>query len=134
MTTARMRTALVAAIRKYRWQFSGMVAYSVQRVTGLLLLGYLFLHVHTIRQLSEGPAAFDRAIGEFKSPLFKLLEIALLGTVVLHAFNGVRLTVLDLGLAHKRQRQLFWAGAIGLGTLVFLAGAIPLFLFSVLKG
>jgi succinate dehydrogenase / fumarate reductase, cytochrome b subunit len=125
---------IVAAIRKYRWQFSGLVAYTIQRVTGLLLLGYLFLHVHTIRQLSDGPAAFDQAIGAFKSPLFKLLEIALLGTVVLHAFNGVRLTLLDLGIGHKRQRQLFWAWSIGLGTLVFLAGAIPLFLHSVLRG
>jgi succinate dehydrogenase / fumarate reductase cytochrome b subunit len=121
-----------ATIRKYRWQFSGMVAHLVQRVTGLLLLFYLFLHVHTIRQLSEGPVAFNQAIGEFKSPFFKLLEIALLGTVILHALNGVRITLIDLGVGHKRQRQLFWAWSIGLGALVFLAGAIPLFLFSVL--
>lgn len=128
-----MQTTAVAFIRKYRWQFSGMVAYLVQRVTGLLLLFYLFLHVHTIRQLSEGPVAFNRAIGEFKSPFFKLLEIALLATVILHALNGVRITLIDLGVGHKRQRQLFWAWSIGLGALLFLAGAIPLFLFSVLK-
>jgi succinate dehydrogenase / fumarate reductase cytochrome b subunit len=128
-----MQTTAVAAIRKYRWQFSGMVAYLVQRVTGLLLLVYLFLHVHTIRQLSAGPVAFDRAIGEFKNPFFKLLEIALLATVILHALNGVRITLIDLGVGHARQRQLFWAWCVGLGALVFLAGAIPLFLFSVLK-
>lgn len=125
--------AALTAVRKYRWQFSGMVAHLVQRVTGVLLLVYLFIHVHTIRQLSNGPAAFDRAVGEFSSPLFKLLEIALLGTVILHAFNGIRLTLLDLSIGHKRQRQLFWIWSVGVGTAVFLAGAIPLFLFSVLK-
>jgi succinate dehydrogenase / fumarate reductase cytochrome b subunit len=132
MTAAPGRAAAVAAVRKYRWQFSGMVAHVVQRITGLLLLVYLFVHVHTIRQLSAGPLAFDRAIAEFKSPLFKLLEIALLGTVILHALNGVRITLLDLGIGHKHQRQLFWAWSVGLGALLFLAGAIPLFLFSVL--
>lgn len=125
--------AAIDAVRKYRWQFSGMVAHLVQRVTGLLLLFYLFVHVHTIRELSNGPAAFNRAVGEFASPFFKLLEIALLGTVILHAFNGVRLTLLDLSIGHKRQRQLFWIWSVGLGTAVFLVAAIPLFLHSVLK-
>lgn len=131
--SAVLPDAAVAAVRKYRWQFSGMVAHIVQRVTGLLLLFYLFVHVHTIRQLSNGPAAFNRAVGEFAGPLFKVLEIALLGTVILHAFNGIRITLLDLSVGHKRQRQLFWIWSVGLGAAVFLAGAIPLFLFSVLK-
>jgi succinate dehydrogenase / fumarate reductase cytochrome b subunit len=129
-----MGTVSLAVIQKYRWQFSGMVAQVVQRVTGLLLLAYLFLHVHTIRQLSNGPAAFDLAVGEFKSPFFKVLEIALLGIVILHALNGIRITLIDLGVGHKHQRQLFWVWSVGIGTLVFLAGAIPLFRFSVLKG
>jgi succinate dehydrogenase / fumarate reductase, cytochrome b subunit len=131
--TSILPDAAATTVRKYRWQFSGMVAHVVQRVTGLLLLLYLFVHVHTVRELSNGPAAFNRAIGEFASPFFKLLEIALLGTVILHAFNGVRITLLDLSIGHKRQRQLFWVWSVGLGTAVFLAGAIPLFLYSVLK-
>ena len=119
--------------RKYRWQFSGMVAWAIQRVTGLLLLFYLLLHVHTVSKLGEGPAAFDEAIATFRSPFFKLLEIALLGTVVLHALNGIRITLVDLGVGVDRQRHLFWVVTLGIGLLVFLAGAIPMFLFGVLK-
>ena len=126
-------STLAVQVRKYRDQFSGMTAHVVQRATGLLLLGYLFLHVHTIRQLRDGPAAFNAALAEFHSPLFKLLEIALLGTVVLHALNGVRITLLDLGIGHERQRRMFWGYAIGFGALVFLIGAIPMFLNSVWK-
>jgi succinate dehydrogenase / fumarate reductase cytochrome b subunit len=128
-----MRPIATAVFRKYRWQFSGMVAHLIQRITGVLLLLYLFLHVHTIRQLSDGPAAFNQALSTFNNPLFRLLEIALLGTVILHALNGIRITLIDLGVGHERQRQLFWAWSIGVGALVFLAGAIPLFLASVLK-
>ena len=120
-------------VRKYRGQFSGMTAHVLQRVTGLLLLMYLFLHVHTIRELRNGPEAFNAALATFRSPVFKLLEIALLGTVILHALNGVRITILDLGVGHDRQRRMFWVYAIGLGALLFLAGAIPLFLNAVLR-
>jgi succinate dehydrogenase / fumarate reductase, cytochrome b subunit len=126
-------SAFAVQMRKYRGPFTGMTAYALQRATGLFLLVYLFLHIHTIRELSRGPAAFNAALATFHHPLFKLLEIALLGIVILHALNGVRITILDLGLGHERQRRMFWAYAIGLGALIFLAGAIPLFLSSVLK-
>ena len=128
-----MKTDVTAAVRKYRWQFSGMVAHLIQRITGLALLFYLFLHVHTIRELRGGPEAFNHALATFKTPLFKVLEIGLLGAVILHAMNGIRLTAIDLGVGHERQRQIFWAWSIGLAALVFLAGGIPIFLAAVLK-
>jgi succinate dehydrogenase / fumarate reductase cytochrome b subunit len=62
-----------------------------------------------------------------------MLEIGLLGTVILHALNGIRLTLIDLGVGHGRQRQMFWLWSIGIGAVIFLAGAIPIFLASVLK-
>ncbi|HXC25630.1 MAG TPA: succinate dehydrogenase, cytochrome b556 subunit [Gemmatimonadaceae bacterium] len=126
-------TTTTNVVRKYSWQFSGMVAHIIQRVTGVLLLIYLFLHVHTIGELSQGQAAFDQALLMFKNPLFRLLEIGLLGLVILHALNGIRLTLIDLGLGHKRQQQLFWALSIGVAGLIFLIAAIPLFIASVLR-
>jgi succinate dehydrogenase / fumarate reductase cytochrome b subunit len=119
-------------IRKYTGPFSGLLAHRIQRVTGLLLLVYLFLHVRTVHALSEGPEAFDRAVAQFRGPVFKMLEIALLGAVILHALNGVRITLIDVGAGQTRQSRLFWIGTIGLGALIFLAGAIPLFISSVL--
>ncbi|MBI3210262.1 MAG: succinate dehydrogenase, cytochrome b556 subunit [Candidatus Solibacter usitatus] len=113
--------------------YTGKLAQILQRITGVLLLIYLLLHVHTIRELREGPAAFNAALATFRNPFFKLLEIALLGTVILHALNGVRITLIDLGIGHTRHVKLFWYGAVGFGLLLFLAGAIPMFLQGVLK-
>jgi succinate dehydrogenase cytochrome b subunit len=127
-----MGTAILL-VRKYRTQYTGMLAHAIQRVSGLLLLFYLFLHVHTIHELSKGPRAFDAALAQFRSPFFKLLEIGLLGTVIVHALNGVRITMLDMGYAQARQRRLFWTYTVGLGLAIFLAGAIPIFLYSVLR-
>jgi succinate dehydrogenase / fumarate reductase, cytochrome b subunit len=119
-------------IRKYSGPFSGTLAQAIQRITGVLLLAYLFLHVRTVYALSEGPAAFDRAVAAFRSPVFKLLEIALLGVVILHALNGVRITLIDVGISQTRRSRLFWIGTVGVGAIIFLAGAIPIFISSVL--
>jgi succinate dehydrogenase/fumarate reductase cytochrome b subunit len=56
-----------------------------------------------------------------------------LGTVILHALNGVRLTLFDLGVEMTRQRQWFWYFAIGVGAVLFLAGAIPMFIYGILQ-
>jgi succinate dehydrogenase / fumarate reductase cytochrome b subunit len=109
-----------------------MAAHVLQRISGVLLLIYLFMHVLTVHRLAAGPAAFEAALGTYRHPVFKLLEIALLGTVIVHALNGVRITLLDLGLAQS-ERRLFWVLAVGVGALVFLLGAVPLFLHAVLK-
>ena len=71
----------------------------------------------------------------FDSPLFKLGEIGLLGAVILHALNGVRLTLIDMGVGASatRQRQMFWYLAVGVGAILFIAGAIPIFITGVLK-
>lgn len=115
-----------------RWRQPGMLAHMVQRVTGVGLLIYLLLHVRTIHKLSEGPQAFNEALAFFRSPFFKMAEIALLGAVILHALNGIRLTLLDLGIAHQRQRA-FWKWSLGAGLALFLLGAAPIFFFAIWK-
>jgi succinate dehydrogenase / fumarate reductase, cytochrome b subunit len=120
-------------VRNYISTLLGSTAFYLQRVTGVLLLGYLLLHVHTVHMISGGPAAFDRAMETFKNPLFRVLEIGLLGVVILHALNGIRIVAIDFGVATRRQRKLFWGLAGALGTLIFIAGALPMFMSSVLR-
>src|SRR5580765_2714461 len=112
------------AARKYAWRYVGNVAFWIQRLTGVALVGYLILHVHTIHDLQD-PKKFSSALEMFGKPLFKIAEIGLLGTVILHALNGIRLTLVDMGVGLNRQRQMFWYLAIGIGAVLFLAGAIP---------
>jgi succinate dehydrogenase / fumarate reductase, cytochrome b subunit len=118
--------------RKYAWKYVGNIAFWIQRLTGVALVGYLILHVHTIHDL-QNPEKFDAALKLFGTPLFKLGEIALLGTVILHALNGIRLTMVDLGVGLTRQRQVFWYFAIGVGAVLFLAGAIPMVIYGILR-
>ena len=68
-----------------------------------------------------------------KASQLTLGEIALLATVILHALNGIRLTMVDMGVGLTRQRQVFWYFAIGVGAVLFLAGAIPMFIYGILR-
>jgi succinate dehydrogenase / fumarate reductase, cytochrome b subunit len=127
-----MTSALSLALRKYGWRYAGNVAFWVQRLTGLALVAYLILHIHTIRDL-QNPKTFDAALKTFSKPIFKLGEIGLLATVILHALNGIRLTMVDLGVGLSKQRQMFWYFAVGVGAVLFLAGAIPMFIYGILN-
>src|SRR3954469_17353544 len=104
--------SLTLATRKYAWEYVGNVAFWIQRLTGVALVGYLILHVHTIYDLQH-PETFDAALKLFSTPVFKLGEIALLATVILHALNGIRLTMVDMGVGLNQQRRMFWYFAIG---------------------
>ena len=123
---------IILATRKYAWRYVGNVAFWIQRLTGVALVAYLIVHVHTIRDL-QNPEKFDAALKTFGTPLFKLAEIGLLATVILHALNGIRLTMIDMGVELTRQRQWFWYFAVGVGAVLFLAGAIPMFIYGILR-
>ena len=127
-----MTSVISLAARKYGWRYAGNVAFWVQRLTGVALVAYLIVHVHTIRDLQD-PDRFDAAMATFGHPLFKLGEIALLATVILHALNGIRLTLVDMGVGLSKQRQMWWYFAVGVGAVLFVAGAIPMFVYGVMK-
>jgi succinate dehydrogenase / fumarate reductase, cytochrome b subunit len=60
------------------------------------------------------------------------MEIGLLLGVILHALNGVRISLVDFGVGITRQRQMFWYIAIILGAALFIAGALPIFIHGIL--
>jgi succinate dehydrogenase / fumarate reductase cytochrome b subunit len=127
-----MTSAISLTVRKFTWRYVGHLAFWIQRLTGVALVGYLILHVHTIHDMNN-PATFDEALRTFSKPLFKLGEIGLLATVILHALNGIRLTMVDMGVGLSKQRQTFWYFAIAFGALLFLAGAVPMFIYGILN-
>jgi len=111
----------------YKWHV-GTVAWILHRLSGVLIIFYLVLHIWVMSFLQKGPESFNRVMHFLESPLFKLLEIGLLGVVVYHALNGIRLTILDLGWGMAHQKKMFWA-VVGVGIVLFVLGAIPLYPF-----
>jgi succinate dehydrogenase / fumarate reductase cytochrome b subunit len=94
---------------RYSGSQAGWWAWLLQRVTGLALVGYLFLHIAVISTGQAGADTFDDVLRVLQSPVFVALDLLLLAAVLYHGLNGLRVVLLDLGIGIRRQAALFWA-------------------------
>ncbi len=93
-------------IKRYRIH-TGTFAWILHRLAGLGLIFYLLLHIWVISHLSGGKESFDGVMHFFGNPLFKTLEIGLVGIIFYHMFNGLRITIIDMGIMVEKQKMLF---------------------------
>ncbi|MCK4548190.1 MAG: succinate dehydrogenase, cytochrome b556 subunit [Candidatus Eisenbacteria sp.] len=108
----------------YRWR-TGAIAWLFHRVSGLALALYLTIHIWVTHHVVQGPESFNQIMARLSSPPFKLVELALLAAIVYHAFNGIRILVIDFVQGSKYHKPLFW-GAIACCVVVYLAIGWPL--------
>ncbi len=73
-------------------------AYILHRVTGLGILFYFLLHVCVTSLRAKGIYLWT-ADGFFHQPIFKLGEYAVFAAFAYHACNGIRLVLVELGIA-----------------------------------
>lgn len=99
------------ALQRYRIHL-GTGAFLLHRLSGLGLILYLLLHIWVIHHLINGKESFDSTMQFFNNPLFKFLEIGLVGVILYHLWNGLRLTAIDLGIRVERQKGLFGAAVV----------------------
>jgi succinate dehydrogenase / fumarate reductase cytochrome b subunit len=88
---------------------SGMWSWLLHRVTGLGILLFLLVHIVDVSLLGFGPAVYNEGILLFDSIIVRLLSLALIGAVLLHGFNGVRIMVID-----------FWSRGVRYQFLMFV--------------
>ncbi len=102
----------------------GWVAFLTNRVTGLLLIGYLYLHLGVLYLLTEGPGSWATVLRLFKNHYFLALESLLILFILVHGLNGLRLALVGTGLGVSHQKAWFTAAmsvSCGLFIVVVLA-------------
>jgi succinate dehydrogenase / fumarate reductase cytochrome b subunit len=104
----------------------GMWAFALNRITGLGLVLYLFLHLVVLSLLLGGPAAWDSFISLARSPAFLMLDVILLAGMLIHGLNGVRVTLVGLGFAVEGQKGLFLFLMV-VAAIVLVLGAMAVF-------
>ncbi|MGK2320925.1 succinate dehydrogenase, cytochrome b556 subunit [Gordonia rhizosphera] len=104
----------------------GMWSWVLHRITGVTIFFFLFVHVLDTAVIRVDPNKYSEVIETYKTPLIGLMEIALVAAVLYHAFNGVRIILVDFwSKGPKYQRQMLWAIGV-LFLIVFGAAAIRL--------
>jgi succinate dehydrogenase / fumarate reductase cytochrome b subunit len=103
----------------YRGQ-SGHWSWLLHRITGLGVLLFLLVHIVDITLIGFGPKVYNDSIAIFSLPFVRVVSLALIASVLYHAFNGVRIIIVDFWPnGYKYQRALFYA-ALGLSILCFI--------------
>nr|WP_245941652.1 succinate dehydrogenase, cytochrome b556 subunit [Vallicoccus soli] len=109
----------------------GMWSWVAHRVTGTLVFFFLFVHVLDTALVRVDPDAYDRIIDTYKNPVVNLLEIGLVGAVLFHAFNGLRIIMVDFWDKGARyQRQMLW-GVVTLWAVLMVGFLYPLTIHSI---
>ena len=97
-------------------------ALALHRVTGLVIVVYLYLHLGVLSMLLIGSSAWGSFLSLVTAKSVLALEVVLIAAVLFHGLNGIRVALVGSGLAVSRERAMFWAGtAIGTAAVIFAA-------------
>ncbi len=100
----QQKAALSASVKIKGWLF--IVAWA-HRITGILLVLYLWLHIYTLSLLTD-PALYDSKMKTLRLFIFILLEWLLAIPVIFHALNGGRLILYESFGIRKNEILIRW--------------------------
>jgi len=97
-------------------------ALALHRVTGLVIIFYLYLHLAVLSMLLIGRSSWSSFLSLVTAKGFLALEAVLIATVAFHGLNGIRVALVGSGIAVSRERVMLWsATALAITAGVFAA-------------
>ena len=115
----------------------GMYAWLFQRLTGLFLVMYVFIHLGIIGTMlldtflgfATPGLLYNSITSAMSTPLIEgegifahffsiafFIDVGLLAALVYHCYNGIRVVLFDLGIGIRNQKTVFW--------ILFILGVI----------
>lgn len=101
----------------------GHVAFLANRITGLGLVFYLYLHLAVLSTLLRGPQAWSDFLRLATTTVFLLLDVLLLFGILYHGLNGIRVALVGTGWIPDRHKALWFAGGV-IGTILLAWGGL----------
>ena len=93
----------------FRGRSTGHFAFSLNRLTGVGLVFYLYLHLGVLSMLLWGESAWSGFLRVATLPLFLGLDVLLIFGLLAHGLNGLRVALVGSGIAPDHQKALYWA-------------------------
>lgn len=122
-------SALLLTIResaRYRGR-GGHWSWIAHRISGLAILAFLVIHVWETALANYNPPVYEWIILVFKNPIFGIGEILLVGAVLYHAFNGIRISILDF----KPELWKFESRSVIIVWTLFIVTYLPVLILMV---
>jgi succinate dehydrogenase / fumarate reductase cytochrome b subunit len=109
---------------------SGQWAFIAHRITGFLVFMFLLLHVVDVSLINISTDLYDEVHALYGNILLRLFEVGLLGALVFHAFNGLRIVMIDFFPgAIKNERTVLVGVAVLTVVLTAIGGVVILWPF-----
>jgi succinate dehydrogenase / fumarate reductase cytochrome b subunit len=86
---------------------TGMWSWVLHRITGVAIFFFLLVHILDTALVRLSPEAYNTVISTYQTPIMGLGETALVAAIVFHAFNGLRIILIDFWSA-KYQKAMFY--------------------------
>lgn len=97
----------------------GQWAFVLHRISGVAIVLYLLLHIFDISLVMYGPdGPFNAFLAFYHQWPFRIGLILVMGAVVYHAFNGLRIILMDLTSWGIRYQRSMWYGTLGITTII----------------
>lgn len=102
----------------------GQWSWAAHRITGVLVVAFLFGHIVDTYAVGFGPELYDETVSLYKQWWFMPFEIALIAAVLFHALNGLRIILFDFWPRLALQQRAFAYAQLVLFMLGFTPAAV----------
>jgi succinate dehydrogenase / fumarate reductase cytochrome b subunit len=102
-------------------------AFYAHRIGGLAIFGFLALHLVDVGLIAVSPSLYDEVHVLYGTAAMRVFEVALLAAILFHAFDGLRLILLDVAdLGVRASERLLWAAVASTVVLTVPAAVVIL--------
>ena len=108
----------------------GMWSWVLHRISGVGIFFFLLVHILDTALVRVSPEAYNVVIESYKTPIIGVAELGLVGAILFHGLNGLRVIAVDFWTKGvKYQAIMFWA--VLAITIVLVAAFTPVHLARV---
>jgi succinate dehydrogenase / fumarate reductase cytochrome b subunit len=104
----------------------GMLTWVLHRVSGVALFGFLFVHVLDTSLVVVSPGLYNGVIELYHAPIVKLMEMGLVGAVLYHGLNGLRITLVDFWSKGAARNKMMMRVQTVVFVVLLLGALIPM--------
>ncbi len=97
-------------------------AFALHRITGLLIVVYLYVHLCVLSMLLVGNSSWHSFLSLVTAKGFLAFDVVLIMMLLFHGLNGIRVALVGSGIGVRYERSMFIAAiSVGFCAIVFTA-------------